>query len=138
MIRVVFDTNVYISALMFGGLPGSLLDLAFLQSFILIISPALMDELDEKLRLKFEVSAEDAAIIRAKLEGNAEIVIPDVVLDAIEDDPDDNRVLECAVKGSADYIVTGDRHLLKLGTYEAISIVTVRQFLDAAETEEKQ
>jgi uncharacterized protein len=51
---------------------------------------------------------------------------------------DDNRVLECAVKGSAHYIVTGDRHLLKLGTYEAISIVTVRQFLDAAETEEKQ
>jgi uncharacterized protein len=51
---------------------------------------------------------------------------------------DDNRVLECAVKGSAHYIVTGDRHLLKLGTYESISIVTVRQFLDAAETEEKQ
>ena len=138
MIRVVFDTNVYISALMFGGLPGSLLDLAFLQSFILVISPALMDELDEKLRLKFEVSAEDAAIVRAKLEGNAEIVMPDVVLDVIEDDPDDNRVLECAVKGRANYIVTGDRHLLKLGTYEAISIVTVRQFLDAAETEEKQ
>jgi putative PIN family toxin of toxin-antitoxin system len=136
MIRVVFDTNVYISALMFGGLPGSLLDLAFLQSFILIISPALMDELDEKLRLKFEVSDEDVAIIRAKLEGNAEIVIPDMVLDVIEDDPDDNRVLECAVKGSANFIVTGDRHLLKLGTYGAISIVTVRQFLDA-ETEEK-
>jgi len=138
MIRVVFDTNVYISALMFGGLPGSLLDLAFLQSFILVISPALMDELDEKLRLKFEVSAEDAAIVRAKLESNAEIVMPDVVLDVIEDDPDDNRVLECAVKGSANYIVTGDRHLLKLGTYEAIPIVTVRQFLGAAETEEKQ
>jgi putative PIN family toxin of toxin-antitoxin system len=138
MIRVVFDTNVYISALMFGGLPGSLLDLAFLQSFVLVISPALMDELDEKLLLKFEVSAEDAAIIRAKLEGNAEIVMPDVVLDVIEDDPDDNRVLECAVKGNANYVVTGDRHLLKLGTYEAIPIVTVRQFLDAAETEEKQ
>jgi hypothetical protein len=45
-----------------------------------------MDELDEKLRLKFEVSAEDAAMICAKLEGNAEIVIPDVVLNAIEDD----------------------------------------------------
>ncbi len=138
MIRVVFDTNVYISALMFGGLPGSLLDLAFLHSFTLVISPALMGELDEKLRSKFEVSDEDAAIIRAKLEGNAEIVMPDMVLDVIEDDPDDNRVLECAVKGSANYIVTGDRHLLKLGTYEAIPIVTVRQFLDAAETEEKQ
>lgn len=136
MTRVVLDTNVYISALMFGGLPGSLLDLALLQSFVLVISPALLDELDEKLRLKFDVSTEDTATIRAKLEINAEIVRPDIVLDVIEDDPDDNRVLECAVKGSADYIVTGDRHLLKLGSYEAISIVTVRQFLDAAEAEE--
>jgi uncharacterized protein len=136
MIRVVLDTNVYISALIFGGLPGSLLDLALLESFIPIISPALLDELDEKLRLKFEVSAEDTAIVRKKLESIAEIVKPDAVLQVIEDDPDDNRVLECAAKGNADYIVTGDRHLLKLRTYEAIPIVTVRQFLDAVETEE--
>lgn len=136
MIRVVFDTNVYISALMFGGLPGSLLDLAFLQSFLVVISPALLDELDEKLRLKFEVAAEDAAIIRAKLESIAEIVRPDMVLHVIADDPDDNRVLECAIQGGTDYIVTGDRHLLKLGSYEAIPILTVRQFLDAAEIEE--
>jgi uncharacterized protein len=138
MIRVVFDTNVYISALMFGGLPGSLLDLAFLQSFLLVISPALLDELDEKLRLKFEVPVQDAAIIREKLESIAEIVRPDTVLHVIDEDPDDNRVLECAVKGSADYIVTGDRHLLKLGSYKSIPIVTVRQFLDAAGAEEDQ
>jgi len=136
MIRVVFDTNVYISALMFGGVPGSLLDLALLQSFLLVVSPALLDELDEKLREKFEVAAEDAAIIRDKLESIAEIVRPDMVLRVITDDPDDNRVLECAIKGSADYIVTGDRHLLKLRNYDAISIVTVRQFLDEAQLEE--
>ena len=110
--------------------------LALLHSFLPVISPALLDELDEKLRLKFQVSAEDAASIRRKLESVAEIVKPDTVLHVIGDDPDDNRVLECAIKGSADYIVTGDRHLLKLGSYEAIPIVTVRQFLDAAEAEE--
>lgn len=136
MIRVVLDTNVYISALMFGGLPGSLLNLALLQSFPLVISPALLDELDEKLRLKFDVPTEDTAIIRAKLESVAEIVRPDMVLHVIADDPDDNRVLECAIKGNADYIVTGDRHLLKLGSYEAIAIVTVRQFLDVAEEDQ--
>ena len=134
MIRVVIDTNVYISALMFGGLPGSLLDIAFLQSFVLVISPALLDELDEKLLLKFEISVEDTAIIRGKLESIAEIIRPDLVLNVVEDDPVDDRVLECAVKGDVDYIVTGDRHLLKLGVYEGISIVTVRQFLDAAES----
>jgi uncharacterized protein len=138
MIRVVLDTNVYISALMFGGLPGALLDLALLRSFLPVISPVLLDELDEKLRLKFEMPAEDTAIIRAKLESIADIVRPDMVLHVIEDDPDDDRVLECAVKGRADYIVTGDRHLLKLGSYKAIPIVTVRQFLDAAEAEEDQ
>jgi uncharacterized protein len=122
---------------LFGGLPGSLLDLAFLKSFVLVISLALLDELDEKLRLKFEVSSGDCAIIRAKLESTAEMVTPDMALNVITDDPDDNRVLECAVKGRADYIVTGDRHLLKLGSYEAIPIVTVRQFLDAVETEDR-
>jgi uncharacterized protein len=136
MIRVVLDTNVYISALMFGGLPGSLLDLALLQSFLPVISPALLDELDEKLRIKFEVDAEDAVTIRAKLESIAEIVKPETALHVIEDDPDDNRVLECAAKGNADYIVTGDRHLLRLGSYETIQIVTVRQFLDAVEADE--
>jgi putative PIN family toxin of toxin-antitoxin system len=71
MSRVVLDTNVYISALLFGGLPGSLLDLAFLRSFTLIISPALLDELDEKLRAKFGVSPGDAAFLRARLENIA-------------------------------------------------------------------
>jgi putative PIN family toxin of toxin-antitoxin system len=135
MIRVVVDTNVYISALMFGGLPGSFLDLAFLRLFVLLISPALLDELDEKLRFKFGVSAKDTAMIRAKLEGTAEVVRPYKMLHVIKDDLDDNRVLECAVEGEADYIVTGDRHLLKLGVHEGISIVTVRQFLDAADSE---
>lgn len=133
MTRVVLDTNVYISALMFGGLPGALLDLAFLQSFRTVTSPVLLDELDEKLRLKFEVSAEDTAAIRTKLQSIVEMVSPDAELKVIEDDPDDNRVLECAVEGHADYIITGDRHLLKLGSYEGIRIVTVRQFLDSAE-----
>jgi predicted nucleic acid-binding protein len=57
-------------------------------------------------------------------------VNPSFVLDAVPDDPDDNRVLECAVEGKADFIVSGDRHLLRLGSYEAIEIVTVRQFLE--------
>jgi len=50
MIRVVLDTNVYISALMFGGLPGFVLDFAVVKSFLVLISPALLEELDEKLR----------------------------------------------------------------------------------------
>lgn len=138
MSRVVLDTNVYISALLFGGLPGSLLDLAFLRSFTVIISPALLDELDEKLRAKFGVSLEDAAFLRARLENVALVVEPREALSVITDDPDDNRVLECAVKGGADLIVSGDRHLLKLARYQGISIVTVRQFMESAEASQNE
>jgi len=130
MSRVVLDTNVYISAVMFGGLPGSLLDLAFLRAFTLITSPALLDELDEKLRAKFEMTVEDVAFLRGKLENIALVVEPVEDLRVIAEDPDDNRVLECAVTGEADVIVSGDRHLLKLASYQGISIVTVRQFLE--------
>lgn len=135
MIRVVADTNVYVSALMFGGLPGTFLDLALVGSFALVASAALLDELDEKLRFKFGVSPEDAAAIRTKLESVAQMVKPDLVLDVVKDDPDDNRVLECAWAGRADYVVSGDRHLLGLASYEGILIITVRRFLEEAKIE---
>ena len=134
MLRVVADTNIFISALMFGGLPGSFLDLAFLRSFVLVTSPPLLDELDEKLCGKFELSRKDANLIRARLESCALVLTPDIVLQVIKDDPDDDRVLECAVAGKADYIVSGDKHLLRLGSYQGISIVTARDFMDAIES----
>jgi hypothetical protein len=64
--RVVADTNVYISALMFGGLPGSFLDLALLRAFTLIASPAILDELQDKLSGKFGVRPEDADAGRSR------------------------------------------------------------------------
>jgi uncharacterized protein len=133
MLRVVADTNILISALMFGGLPGSFLDLAILQSFMLVTSPPLLDELNEKLRLKFKVSATDVALVRAKLEASSEVVEPEMRLRVVGEDPDDDRVLECAVTGKAAFIVSGDRHLLKLGSYEGIPVLSVRQFMETIE-----
>lgn len=60
----------------------------------------------------------------------ADLVDPETLLDIIMEDPDDNRVLECAVAGRADYIVSGDRRVLKLKAYAGIPILTARQFLD--------
>jgi len=130
--RVVADTNVFISALMFGGLPEAFLDLAFGRGFTLVTSAAILDELDEKLLGKFAVSERDALAIRIKLEAYSEFVAPNFELNAVPDDLDDNRVLECAVEGKADFVVSGYRHLLRLGSYEGIAIVTVRQFLETA------
>ncbi len=109
MTRVVADTNIYDSAVMFAGLPGSLLDLGLRKAFTLVISPPLLDELEDKLRVKFGVTPKDAATIRAKLEGVADVVVSDFILDLVKDDPDDNRVLECAVAGKVDYIVSAAR-----------------------------
>jgi uncharacterized protein len=78
------------------------------------------------------MSARDAAAIRSRLESVAVIVEPDFELRAVPDDPDDNRVLECAVAGKADVIVSGDRHFLRLGSHAGIVIVTARQFLESA------
>jgi len=132
VIRVVADTNIYISALMFGGVPGVVVDLGLARLVQLVASPALLDELDEKLRLKFRVEAQDAAAIRRRLESAADLVAPDFVVDAVADDPDDNRILECAVAGRADAIVSGDRHLLRLRSYRTVPILTARQFLESA------
>jgi putative PIN family toxin of toxin-antitoxin system len=115
MMRVLADTNVFISALMFGGLPGWFLDIALRRKFSLVTSKALLNELDEKLRGQFAVSESDAVAIRAKLERNATVVEPDFKLNAVPEDPDDNCVLVCAAAGNAEFIVSGDRHLLRIG-----------------------
>ena len=133
MLRVTADTNIYISALVFRGLPGAFLDLAMRRAFVLVTSIPLLEELDEKLRGKFRVSPADASAIRLRLESLAHIAMPDFVLDVVVDDPDDNRVLECAVTGRSDRIVSGDKHLLRLGSYEGIPIMTVREFLSSTE-----
>lgn len=133
MIRAVVDTNVYVSAIMFDGLPGSVVDLGIMQAFRLVISPVLLDELIDKLRTKFGVSEDDASTIRVKLESAADLVKPHMILEVVTEDPDDNRVLECAVAGRVDYIVSGDKHLLKLKAHGGISILTARRFLDTVE-----
>jgi uncharacterized protein len=129
--RVVLDTNVYIFSA--DVWRPALLDLAFLKSFDTIVSPALLDELDDKLRLKFKVPEEDTAMIRARIESIADLVEPEETLRVIEEDPDYNRVLECAVTGRANHIVSGDRHLVRLGSFRGIPIMRVRQFLDVIE-----
>ena len=80
--------------------------------------------------MKFKVTPQDAAAIRERILYVAEVVRPKRELHVIDDDPDDDRVLECAVEAGADFIITGDRHLLKLGNYGASKILTAREFLD--------
>ncbi len=131
--RVTIDTNVFVSALVFGGAPGEVLDLHTDGAFVLCISPVIIAELRRVLAERFEWSAEDLGAVVGPILSRAEIVEPVRQVWA-SSDPDDNHVLACALEGRADFIVTGDRDLLVLGTFEGIPILTVRRFLDRVRT----
>jgi putative PIN family toxin of toxin-antitoxin system len=128
--RAVPDTNVLVSAFVFKGLPASLMDVAADEIFKPVTSQTLLDEFDEILQRKFHwpVSRRDAVL--RKLQIICDVVSASNSLHVIKADPDDDRVLECAIAGRADYIISGDKHLLNLGSYNGIAIVTVRQFMD--------
>lgn len=128
--RVVPDTNVPISAIIFGGPPEQIILLARQQRLRLIISCATLDELRRVLRQKFHFA--DAAVFKAELllREISDVIEPLETITTIKDDPSDNRVLEAAVEGVANVIVSGDRHLLRLKTYRDIPIRSVREFLE--------
>ena len=125
--RVVFDTNVLISALIYGGLPRDLLTRVFRGELTLITSVVLMAELEEVLIDRFAHDAPLARTVRAEIELLAEVVDVSAV-ERVARDVDDDSVLAAAIAGEASAIVTGDRHLLVLVEHHGIRIVTPRDF----------
>jgi putative PIN family toxin of toxin-antitoxin system len=127
---VTFDTNVYISALNFSrGKPKQLLQLAMDGVVRAAISDAIMQETLRVMREKFHATPEDLQEAQAIIASCTERVVPTEALDVVKDDPDDNRIVECAVASGSDCIVTGDNHLLRLGEYAGIKMVRVGDFL---------
>ena len=128
--RVVFDTNIPVSALAFPGGRGE----AALRRIVeeqdqLVLSKPIIDELLGVLARKFSRDAEELAHAAVFLSELALIVKPRRRLRVVKDDPD-NRILECALTGHADAIVTGDRALLALGVYRGVHVVSLREYLD--------
>ena len=132
--RVVPDTNVLVSAIVFGGPTGRLVELAVEGHLQLILSPPLIEELREVLRRKFSFS--DAAAYQAEslLRRISIVVEPAREVAVISEDPEDNRVLEAARAGDADVIVSGDRHLLSLERFGATAIRNPRELLTEIES----
>jgi putative PIN family toxin of toxin-antitoxin system len=126
--RVVLDTNIYVSALRYGGKPKQVLDLALNGSLRLLISAPLKLELERVLRDKFDITARKIAESAELLWSDAEWIVPAYHLNLCLDESD-NRVLECALEGKAGYIVTGDRHLLNLQPLEGLAILSPDAFL---------
>jgi len=127
--RVVFDTNILVSALVFpGGSGEAALRRIIDQTDILVLSRPIVAELLDVLARKFARDAEELAHAAVFVTELAEIVSPKRRLRVVDDDPD-NRILECAVAGHAGAVVTGDKGLLALRTYGKIRIVTLREYL---------
>ncbi len=130
MLKVVLDTNVIISALLFGGNPDKILNLANEGVIKLIISPFILDETTNVLMRLFNwVEGEIQAVLTA-IQEIAVVVQPQVKLSIIKEKDSDNRILECAVSGKADFIVSGDtKHILPLKEYQGIKILSPAEFL---------
>ena len=126
-LRIVFDTNVYISAALFGRRAEIVMKLASAGQVHLITSEVILAQLSRKLLKKLAWSDDQAQLFAEMIRDLAEVVDPDIMLDVVPDDEDDNRIVECAVAGQADLIVTFDKDLLRLKAYETIGIISPRQ-----------
>ena len=127
--KVVFDTNIYISAFV---IPGGNAEKAYLHAidgdYELCTSVAILAELARKLEGKFDWEKRNIAQLITSISNVAAVLKTEPWLKVLSDDPD-NRILECALKAEANFLVTGDKHLLKLRSYENFKIITLSAFL---------
>lgn len=127
--RVVFDTNIFISALIF---PDSKAEDALMRIIdgedSLVISHEIIDEVLTVLARKFSKDAEALSRVAVNLANLGELVRPTEKLNILADKAD-NRILECAVAGNAEAIVTGDKAMLLLKKHHHIKIITLSEFL---------
>lgn len=129
MIGVVLDSNIYISALLFGGNPRAVIECVERGLVELLISRPIQAEVERVLGDKFSWPERRTNEATSYLWSLARLISPDeIITDCV--DPDDNRVLECALGGNARVIVTGDSHLLRLDPYRGIAILTAQRFLE--------
>lgn len=133
---VVFDTNVLLSALLsLHGSPFRCLALAKLGIVQSVTCQEILDEFEEKLRNKFAYTPAQAQSAVNEVRFCSHLVTITGTRKIIAADPDDDKVVECALVGGATHIVTGDRrHLLPVGTYESITIIDPASFLTLVST----
>lgn len=131
MIKVVADTNVYISAILFGGNPETIRKLAREGKIEIIVSEIILAEIAGVLKRKFGWLDWQISEVITDIREFTTLITPTKRLSIVKDDEQDNRILECAAEGNAKFIVTGDEHhLLPLEEFEGIRIVSPARFFD--------
>lgn len=133
IIRVVLDTNVVVSAVIStDGNPALIFEMLILEDLKNYTTQEIIEEIKEVLqrpRIIKRISLVEQDFIVSTFEKISEKIVSGVKIEEIKDDPDDNKFLECAVSASADYIISGDKHLLKLHEFRGIKIVSPAEFV---------
>ena len=123
MTKVVLDTNCLVSAIGWDGPPHRILLACLRGTLELCVSPAILDELVEVLsrpRLAVVASHPDLPTALSWLHASTHLVFPSITLNVVTEDPDDNRIVECAVESGAEVVITGDDHLASIKSYQGI------------------
>lgn len=128
--HVVFDTNVLISSTLFDGSVSQKLLFKLIRSGAVIYSSAdILSEYQRVLKRDFDYSDEECVHIMEKVLSFVTAVIPKRKINAVRDDPDDNKIIECALEASCKYIISYDNHLLNLKELEGIKIIKPDNFV---------
>ena len=135
MSRSVPDTNIWISGIRWGGRPSEIVRLGQEGDITLITSLSILAELTHVLRDYLGASDDEAYEVYKRIGTFAEIVYPTQWVNAVPEDPDDNKFVECALEGKAQYIISRDQDLLRLGEYEGVYMVDDVEFLDILRAE---
>lgn len=126
--KVVFDSNVWISAILFGGKPKQAIDLALNKGQI-FCSIYILEEIRDVLKENFNLPQDRIEELTEAILDITEIIPVTGELENIITDPKDNPIIETALLAKADFLVTGDKHILALRKYRNVQIITVGQFL---------
>lgn len=140
-LKAVLDVNVWVSALLWGGKPAEIVKVAEQGKVRLVASEEIVREISQLLnypKLRRIYEAEEMShekLIEAVLKVVQFVEVTRPVRVVLEH-PADDKFLECALEAKADYVVSGDKHLLKMGNYEKIQVISVREFLEVLETKQ--
>lgn len=130
-VKVVFDANIYLSAIIFGGNPRQCLELARNREIELFVSFSILLEVARNLQNKFGWAEEEVKEVVKGIGEFASLISSQEKITVIQTHPQDNKILEAAQEAKADYIISGDKkHLLSLKKFKNIKIVSAKQFLD--------
>ena len=129
-IKVVFDTNVLISSTLWDGSVAQKLLFKLIEKDAFIFSSTdILEEYQRILKRDFDYSEEEMANILKRVLWFIRLVVPQESIDIVKEDKDDNKILECAVEAEAGYVITYDKHLLKLESYKNIKIIKPEEML---------